>query len=76
MREKLHNLLAVPDVVSAGDHFDARGEQFLGDARRDAEAGGGIFAVGDAQIDLALREDIREAVVHDLAARASRQCHR
>ena len=41
-------------MVAAGEDFDAAGEQFLGDARRDAEAGGGIFAVGDAEIDFAL----------------------
>ena len=68
VREKIDNFLAVPDVVAAGDHFDAGGEQILGEARRDAEAGGGIFAVGDAEIDVALREDVREAVVNDLAA--------
>ncbi len=55
-------------MIAAGDHFDAAGEQILGNARRDAEARGGIFAVGDAEIDLALGEDVREPVVNDLAA--------
>ena len=55
-------------MVAAGEDFDAAGEQFVGDARRDAEAGGGIFAVGDAEIDFALGEDVREPVVNDLAA--------
>ena len=55
-------------MVAAGDDFDAAGEQILGDPRRDAEAGSGVFAVGDAEIDLALREDVREPVVNDLAA--------
>ena len=45
-----------------------RGEQVLRDSRRDAEAGRGVFAIGDAEIDLALREDVREPVVNDLAA--------
>jgi hypothetical protein len=55
-------------VVAAGEDFDATGEQFLGDARRDAEAGGGVFAVGDAEIDFALGENVRKPVVNDLAA--------
>jgi hypothetical protein len=68
VREILQNLLAVPDVVAAREDFDAAGEQFVGDARRDAEAGGGIFAIGDAEINFALGEDVREPVVNDLAA--------
>jgi hypothetical protein len=55
-------------VIAAGEDFDPAGEQFLGDARRDAEAGGGIFAVGDAEINFALGKDVREPVVNDLAA--------
>jgi hypothetical protein len=55
-------------MVAAGEDFDAAGEQFVGDTRCDAEAGGGIFAVGDAEIDFALGEDVREPVVNDLAA--------
>jgi hypothetical protein len=39
VREIIQDLFAVPDVISAGEDFDAAGEQFLGDARRDAEAG-------------------------------------
>ncbi len=68
MREKIQDLLAVPDVIAAGDYFDAAGEEVLGDSRRNAEAGSGIFAVGDAEVDLALGEDVREPVVNDLAA--------
>ena len=69
VREKLDNLPAVPDVIPAGDHFDSQGEQVLNDTRSDAETGSGIFTIGDAQIDLPLRQDIPKAVVDDLAPR-------
>ena len=35
------------------------------------KSGSGIFAVGNAEVDLALREDVRETVVNDFAARRS-----
>ena len=68
VREKFQDLFPVPDVVASGDDFDATGKQIFGDPRRDAEARSGIFAVGDAEIDLALGEDVREPVVNDFAA--------
>jgi hypothetical protein len=55
-------------VIAAGDDFDPAGKKILGDARRDAETGGGVFAVGDAEVYFALRENVREPVVNDLAA--------
>jgi hypothetical protein len=54
-------------VIAAGDHLDAGGQQAFCDFRRDAEPGSGVFAVGDTQIDLPLREDVRQPVVNDLA---------
>jgi len=68
VREKLDDLAAVPDVVAAGEDFDPAGEQILGDFGRDAETRGGVLAVGDAEIDLPLREDVRQPLVDDLAA--------
>ena len=69
MRRKIVNdFPPLPNVISAGEDIGARGEQILGDARRDAEAGRGIFTIDDAQINFALREDVREPVVNDLAA--------
>ena len=41
--------------------------EFFGDAGSDAEARGGIFAVGDDQIDLALLDQVREAFTDDVA---------
>lgn len=68
VREKLDNLAAIPYVIAAGDHLDSCREQIMHDTRRYAESGSRVFAVGDAQIDLQLRQDIRKAVVDDLAS--------
>jgi hypothetical protein len=68
VREKIEDLFAVPDVIAAAQDFDAGGEKLFGEARSDAEAGSGIFAIGDAEVDLALLEDVVEAVVDDFAA--------
>jgi hypothetical protein len=56
-------------VIPARDHFNARGQELFGKTRGDAETGGGVFAVGNAQVDDSLREDVPQALVHDLAAR-------
>jgi hypothetical protein len=56
-------------MIAAGDYLDPACEKVLGDARRDAETGGGVLAVGDAQVNFALRENVCEPVVNDLAAR-------
>jgi len=55
-------------VVAAGQDVRARGEKILRDTRSDAEAGRGVFAIDDAKINFALRENVREPVVNDLAA--------
>jgi hypothetical protein len=67
MGKEVENLPAVPDMISAADYFHTAGEQFLGEARSDAEARCRIFTVRDAKVDLTLDEDVREAVVNDLA---------
>ena len=69
MRHIFQDLLAVPAVVAAGDDVHAIGEQVVGDFRGDTEAGGGVFAVGDHEVDLAVRDEISQAIAHDLAAR-------
>jgi hypothetical protein len=58
-------------VVAAGKDFDAGVQEVVGDLGSDPEARCGIFAVGDAQIDLALDEDVRQPVVDDFAARGA-----
>ena len=68
VREKIEDLFAVPDVIAAGDYFDSAGEKLLRQTRRDSESRRGIFSIGDAQVDAALREDVCEAVVNNFAA--------
>ena len=68
VREKIQDLLAIPDVIAAGEHFDSAGEEFFSKARCDTEARRGIFPIGDAEIDAALRKDVVQAVVNDFAA--------
>jgi hypothetical protein len=67
-REILDDFFPLPDVVSAGEDISARGEKILGDSRGDAEAGGRVFTIDDAEVYFALRENIREPVVNDFAA--------
>jgi len=55
-------------VIAAGQSVGASCKEFLDDARRDAKSRGGVLAVDDAEIDLALRKDIREPLVDDFAA--------
>ena len=61
----VNNLAFVPDVVAGGHHVDAEIEEFFGERRRDAEAGRGVFAVGDYQIDGVLLNQRRQAVFRD-----------
>jgi hypothetical protein len=56
-------------VIAAGDYLDPASKKVFGDTRRDAKTGSGIFAVGDAKVNFALRENVCEPVVNDLAAR-------
>jgi hypothetical protein len=55
-------------VIAAGKDVDSVVEKFVGQAGRDAESGGGIFAVGDDQIDFFLGHDVGETVANDLAS--------
>ena len=68
MRKKIQNLLAIPDVIAAREHFDSAGEKFFGQARCDTKARRGILTVSNAEIDAALRKDVVQAVVNDFAA--------
>jgi len=46
-----HLLLFVPDVIAAGDAVHPHVEQFLGGFQGQAEAAGGVLAVGNHQIN-------------------------
>jgi hypothetical protein len=60
------NFAAVPAVIAAGEHVYAVMEKFVGQARGDAETGGGIFAIGYDQIDFFLGHDVAQAIAHNL----------
>src|SRR2546430_7844507 len=66
VRQELQNFLAVPAVISAGEHIDSQFQKFFGKPRRDPESRRRIFAVSDDQIDLPLRNDVRQAIANDL----------
>src|SRR5256712_3929341 len=66
LRNVVQDFAAVPTVVSAGEDIDSGAKELFGETRRDAEARGGVFAVGDDKIGLALRDNVGEAVANDL----------
>ena len=47
----VEDLSLVPDVIAGGDDVDIQFKKFLGESGSNAEASGGIFAVGDDEID-------------------------
>ena len=51
-------------------------EELVADLARDAEAGGGIFGVGDDEIDLMVFDERPEPAPDQLAARVGRRCRR
>jgi hypothetical protein len=50
--EQFHDFLLVPQMVAGGDNVHTSGEDFLGNPGRDAGATGGVFAVGDDEVEL------------------------
>ncbi len=52
-----------PDVVSGRDHVRPRGEQLLGDLRRQACAVGCVLAVDDAEVDPELVSELGKALL-------------
>ena len=68
VRDEIDDFLAVPDVIAAGENGDAGAEQLLGEARRDAEAGGGVLAIGDDQVQLLVGDHVGQALGDDPAA--------
>jgi hypothetical protein len=55
-------------VVAASQNVDAKRQQVFRKGRRDAETAGGIFTVGDYQIDLVGADDVLEVIGHNAAA--------
>ena len=59
------DLALVPDVIAGGDDINAEFEQLFGYLRCDAEAAGGVFAVGDGEVDAVLLLQFRQTLVND-----------
>ena len=66
-REVIVNLALVPDMIAAGQHVEAVTEQLVGQLRRDAEASGGVFGVGDGKVDFFRRDDFLQMTGHNMA---------
>jgi hypothetical protein len=64
----LEDLFLVPDVVAGGDDVRAEVEELFGDAGRDAEAAGGVFAVHDEEVDGVGLDELGEVFADDVAA--------
>lgn len=64
--------LFVPDVVAGGEDVDAGSQQLVRDLRRDAEACGGVFDVGDAEVDVVVPEDPRQLFLDQPSSRPSK----
>jgi hypothetical protein len=54
-------------VIAGRDEVDAGGEHLVGRLARKAEAAGGVFAVGDHDVDVVLFADEREMFGERLA---------
>ena len=54
------DFLLVGPVIAGGDHIDADAEEFLGDGAGEAEAAGGVLAIGDDEIQLQLVAQARQ----------------
>src|SRR3990172_4873593 len=54
------DLAVVPDVVAGGDDLDPGLEQLIGCAGRQPFAAGGVFAVGDDEVDVVATPDFGE----------------
>jgi hypothetical protein len=67
VRHVLEDFFAIPAVVATCDYVDPIRQQVVGDFGGDAEAGSGIFAIGDDEVDLAVRDEVREPIADDLA---------
>ena len=68
MGHEVHDFLAIPAVIAAGDDGDALLKQFFRDTGSDAETRSGVFAIGDDQIDRALLDEVGQTFADDVAA--------
>ena len=69
--KKVHDLLLVPEVISARDRIDASAEQLTGGADCDPGSARGIFAIGNHQREAVLRSQLRHNLRDRLPARSA-----
>ncbi len=67
--DEVHHLALVPDVIARRHHVDAGAEQFVADLARNTGAAGGVFAVGQDQVDVVGAHESGQAALHQLPAR-------
>jgi hypothetical protein len=70
--EVFDDLAFVPDVISGGHHVNAQIEKLFRQRRRDSEARGSIFAVGDDEIDSVPLAQFWQALSYDRPPGASK----
>ena len=61
--KQFHDFLLVPQMVAAGDDIHAGREDFPGGFGRDAGAAGGVFAIGDDEIERMLFTEFGQQVL-------------
>ena len=59
----------VPDVIAGGEQINLGIQKLIGDLGRDAESCGGIFDVGDAEIDAIFLDQAVKLFLHQSSAR-------
>ena len=56
-------------MIAAREQVELEAEELLGDLGSDAETGGGVLDVGDAEVDAVLLDDLVQAVVQQPSTR-------
>ena len=67
-----HDLALVPDMIAGGDYADPLLEEFFGDLRSDAKSSGGIFAIGNDEINVMLVDNFVQVLLNHGAARPAK----
>ena len=65
--DEADGLALVPDMVAGADDVDAGGVELVADLLGDAEAGGGVLAVHDDEIEPELASQARHMLNDDVA---------
>src|SRR5262249_21186177 len=65
--QQFEHFLLVPEMIAGSDHIDAGGKNLGGSVECDARAAGGIFAVGNNEIEVVLLAQFRHGFGHGAA---------